>query len=118
MEVSILHTAYVTQTTTERDGKTEWIVFDKDQKIIGRLDKNLDERQAMAFLHFARPFETAAFNRGSEFQKTLIPQTIRTLQSMVKNFEGEREVMRKRNIELANELEKLNLELDKLTIKT
>lgn len=62
-----LQTAYIRQS---RDvGNNAWVVFtDKDEEI-GTLSNELDPKQAMSYIHFARKFELGAFNIGIEFGK-------------------------------------------------
>lgn len=108
-------TAYATQTTTEKKGKSEWVVYNTDQKEIYRLPGEWSEKQVMTAIHFAREFETIAFNKGINFQKSKNPKTIKTLQQMVMNLTTEKKVIMDRNEVLANEIDKLNIELNKLT---
>jgi len=112
-----LATAYATQTTTERNGKGEWVVYNTAKEIIFRFPKGWTEKEVMFVIHFGRKFELIAFNKGVNFQKDLNPKKMKALQDMVSNFEGDREQMISRNKMLAGELEKLNEQLDKLTIK-
>lgn len=111
-----LQTAYATQTTNEPVGKGEWIVYNTENEIIFRLPKEWTEKEVMFVIHFGRKFELIAFNKGVEFQKEKNPETIKSLQKMVVSFEEDRKHIVNRNITLSNELEKLNEQLDLLTI--
>jgi hypothetical protein len=112
-----LATCHTTQTTTDEHGKSEWIVYNEERKIIYRLPKEWTEKQVMTAIHMGREFELIALNAGVEFQKINTPAQMRALQVMVKNFEDDRKIMVERNLMLSAELEKLNKQLDKLTIK-
>lgn len=107
-----LATAYATQTTTEKNGKGEWIVYNTKKLEIYRLPADWTEKQVMTAIHFARKFELIALNAGVEHQKTKIPSDLKNLQKMVTNLTAERKILVNRNGELANELERLNEELD------
>lgn len=107
-----LQTAYVTQHTTE-NGKQDWIVYNEDKEQIAILPKELDERQAISYLHFARRFELVAFNKGVQFQKDKVPSDMKELQKLVKQLTLEKEEMKNYNIKLANELDKLTLKYEK-----
>ena len=113
-----LATAHATQ--TDREGKpiSEWIVKDEDANELYRLPSRWNEKDVMAAIHFAREFEAKAFNKGVNYQKEKQPQQMKELQKMVVKFDSERKIMKDRNIELANELEKLNSQLDKIMLKT
>jgi len=104
-----LQTAYATQTITEQNGKSEWIVYNTEKEIIYRLPADWTEKQVMAAIHLGRKFELIAFNKGVEFQKSKNPETIKTLQRMVVGLTSDKEMMKKENIKLANELDKLTL---------
>jgi len=112
-----LQTAYATQLTTEENGKGEWVVYNTKQEEIYRLPANWSEKQVMIAIHLGRKFELAAFNKGVEFQKSKNPETIVSLQKMVKNYESDRKQIVDRNIMLANELDKLNTKFEILTNK-
>ena len=104
-----LQTAYATQTITESDGKGEWVIYNIDKKEIYRLPKEWTEKQVMTAIHLGRKFELIAFNKGIEFQKSKNPETIKTLQSMVVNLTADKDIMKKENIKLSDELDKLTL---------
>ena len=104
-----LQTAYATQTTTEENGKGEWVVYNTEEKEIHRLPKEWNERQIMAAIHLGRKFELIAFNKGIEFQRSKNPETIKTLQKMIISLTNDKEIMKKENIKLSNELDKLTL---------
>ena len=104
-----LQTAYATQTTTESNGKGEWVVYNTEKEIIYRLPADWTEKQVMAAIHLGRKFELIAFNNGVEFQKSKNPATIKTLQKMVIDLTSDKELMKKENIKLSNELDKLTL---------
>jgi len=114
MDLMELQTAYATQLTTEQDGKGEWIVYNNKKQEIYRFPANWNEKQVMAAIHFGRRFELIAFNKGVEFQKSKNPQTIVSLQRMVKNYESDRKQMIERNTLLADELDKLNIKFETL----
>lgn len=101
-----LATAYVTQHTT-KNGKQDWIVLNADEKEMATLPKELTEKEAMAFLHFARPFELVAFNKGVQFQKEKAPEEMKELQRLVKQLTNDKEEMKKENVKLSNELDKI-----------
>ena len=111
-----LATCHATQTDAEGKPLSEWIVKNEEAEEIYRLPKEWDEKTVMAAIRFAREFEAKAFNKGVTYQKEKQPQQMKELQQMVVKFEGERKIMKDRNIELANELEKLNIQLDKIMI--
>lgn len=111
-----LQTAYATQLSVHGD-KQEWVVYNVDKEEIYRLPKTLTEKQVMLAIHLGRKFELLAFNAGAALQKTKIPSTMRDLQGMVKTLTSDAKLMRDRNIMLANELEKLNKQLDEITFK-
>lgn len=112
-----LQTAYATQTTTEEGGKGEWVVYNNKKDIIFRFPKGWTEKEVMFVIHFGRKFELEAFNKGVNFQKSKSPKQMKALQEMVAGYESDRKQIIDRNIVLSVELEKLNKELDILTIK-
>lgn len=62
-----LQTAYIRQS---RDVKENvWVVFDTEGNEIGELPNTLNPKEAMSYLHFARPFELEALNIGIQFGK-------------------------------------------------
>ena len=113
-----LATCHVTQLTSEREGRGEWVVYNDERKEIHRFPSDWDEKKVMEVIHFGRKFELIAMNAGIEFQKQKTPDLIKTLQSMVRNLTAEKDIILKRNETLANELKNLNKQLDKLTIKS
>jgi len=64
-----LQKCHVTQ-MTERSVKGVWLVKNEAGKVLAELPKELDEKQVMACIHFARKFELTAFNFGIQFGKT------------------------------------------------
>ena len=104
-----LQTAYVTQTTTEENGRGEWVVYNTDKKEIYRLPKDWTEKQVMTAIHLGRRFELIAFNKGVEFQKSKNPETIIALQKIVVTLTRDKELMKNENIKLSDELDKLTL---------
>ena len=46
-----------------------WIVFNTDNEELGKLSNTLSPKEAMSYLHFARPFELEALNTGIQFGK-------------------------------------------------
>ncbi len=114
MNLIDLQTAYATQQTYQIGGKADWIVYNTEKKEIYTLPKEYTEKQVMAAIHLGRKFELIAFNKGVEFQREKTPGTIKNLQKIVKNLSSEKEMMIKENLKLSNELDKLNLKLDKL----
>jgi hypothetical protein len=104
-----LATCHTTQTTHERSGKGEWIVYNEERDIIHRFPKEWNEKQVMAAIHFGRKFELIALNKGVDHQKTMNPQVIKDLQILVKKLTERNDIMKKENIKIANELDKLTL---------
>lgn len=111
-----MQSAYATQTTGKR-GKSDWIVYNADQEKIYELPAKWNEKQVMDAIHFARKFELIAFNAGADLQKNKIPSTMKELRKMVVQLASDKDIILKRNVMLANELAKLNNELDKITFK-
>ena len=97
-----LQSAYVTQLTTEAEGKSEWIVMDKDGNKLYELPGNLDEHQVMACIHFARKFELDAFNAGINFWKE---KTQKQIENMNKNYNNAVSFLKEENARLAYILE-------------
>ena len=62
-----LQSAYIRQSRDVEDNA--WIVFNTKSEEIGKLSSTLNPKEAMSYLHFARPFELAAFNKGIQFGK-------------------------------------------------
>lgn len=92
-----LQSAHVTQITSEKEGKGDWLVRQNmTSKDLYTLPSNLSDKDVFTILEFARKFELIAFNAGIEFGK-----------------DGNR-----KRLKLAiNENEKLASVLDKLTNK-
>lgn len=62
-----LQTAYIRQSRDVKDNT--WVVFDTEGNEIAELASTLDPKEAMSYLHFARPFELTALNVGIRFGK-------------------------------------------------
>ena len=116
MRLGELETAYATQ-LTHKGQKGEWVVYNEDRKELHRFPATWDEKTVMKVIHFGRAFEMKAFNRGVQFQKDKNPKKIKDLESIVKRNESDRVGMVNRNEMLANEIDNLNKQLDRLTIK-
>lgn len=117
MTVSILNSAYAQQLTVEGK-KREWVVYDKDINKLWTFPKEWNEKAVMSAIKLGREYETKAFNRGVEYQKSMNPDTIRNLQELVRRYSDEREGMIKRNEMLSNELDRLNKQLDTITVNS
>ena len=62
----ILQDAYIQSVRESGEDFGDWIVYSKDGDALGRMPNNLDEKQAMALLRFARKHELEALNKGVE----------------------------------------------------
>ena len=62
-----LQAAQITQYPDQPD-KT-WYVRDNEGNDLGKLPGTLSPKEAMSYLHFARPFELEALNIGIQFGK-------------------------------------------------
>ena len=111
-----LQSAYAT-ITTDNGIESEWIVYNADKKKIYELPSGWTEKQVMTAIHLGRKFELIAFNAGADLQKRKVPKTIKDLRSMVVQLAADKDIILNRNILLANELDKLNRELDEITFK-
>ena len=117
MRLGELQTAYATQIS--HLGKAgDWIVYNEDREELWRFPAHWDEKTVMAAIKLGRDFEMKAFNRGVQFQKDKNPKKIKDLEAIVKRNESDRVSMVNRNEMLANEIDNLNIQLDRLTIKT
>ena len=116
MRLGELQTAYATQ--LNHLGKAgDWIVYNEDKEELWRFPAHWDEKTVMAAIKLGREFEMKAFNRGVNFQKSKNPQAMKDLQKLVANNQEERQAIINRNEVLANEIQNLNEQLDRLTIK-
>lgn len=104
-----LQLAYATQLTGQ-DEKGPWIVYSESNENLYELPKEWTEKQVMTAIHFARDFELKAFNKGISFQKTKEPETIKSLQALVTNLSADKEIMKRENIKIADELDRLTVQ--------
>jgi len=95
-----LQKAYITQTTTERDGKSEWVVYSGNGDEMHRLPSTLDEKQAMGIIHFGRKFELKALDEGIAHERECNKEELEKYRKQIK-------VLADENIRLSNMLNKL-----------
>jgi hypothetical protein len=107
--IADLETSHVTQTTTEKHGKGEWVLYNEDRVEIHRFPASWNEKQVMTAIHFGRKFERIALNSGIDFQKERNPQTIKDLQALVTKLQKNNDIMREENIKISTELDALTL---------
>lgn len=62
-----LQTAYIRQSKDVKDNA--WVGFNTEGEEIFELSGTFSPKQAMSYLHFARPFELEALNKGIRFGK-------------------------------------------------
>ena len=99
-----LQNAHVNQSTTEKDGKSDWIVLENiTEEFLYTLPKHWDEITVFEALDFARKYELKALNVGINFGVT----------KMVEKFNIEREALRKHINDLTLANEKLAEKLEK-----
>lgn len=60
-----LQTAFITQ-ALDVESNT-WFVYDTENNLLGKLSNKLEDREAMAVIHFARKIELEALNIGIRF---------------------------------------------------
>ena len=65
-----LETAYA-QWVLDED-ENQWVVYDKEGERLGKLPANLDEKQTMSLLRFARKFEKGGFDKGLAMGKDVM----------------------------------------------
>ena len=91
-----LANCHVTQNT--KDGKkSDWIVKRKDGEELATLPKDLNEKQVMKAIHFARKFELIAFNKGIQFKKSvkteMVPDERKKLHAVIAGLEKHNSVL-------------------------
>jgi len=70
MDLIPLQSAFIT--TDPHNPQDSWKVIDargRGNQLLAELAGNLSDKEAMSYLHFARPFELAALNIGIHFGK-------------------------------------------------
>lgn len=96
-----LQTAYIRQSRDVKDNA--WVVFsDKDEEL-GELSNTLSPKDAMSYLHFARPFELEAFNTGINYGRDL--ENIKS-ETIFQKMKSDLIILEEMNIRLSKQLEK------------
>ena len=96
-----LQTAYAHQEMVGED--TDWRIYDARRKELGKLPANLTPKQAMSYIHFARPFEMAALNIGINFGKAQENKRLSIDLDLCKN---KLKILEEQNKKLSTALEK------------
>lgn len=65
-----LQGCYSTQLSGD-NGKSNWIIYNKDKEKIYELPKHWTEKDTMKAIHFARDFENKSFEEGVEYGKKI-----------------------------------------------
>ena len=96
-----LQTAYFNR---QRDvDENNWRLFDTKDNKLYTLPGKLSPREAMSYLHFARPFELSAFNVGIWFGKT---EQKKWDDAIIEKLKKDVEFLANQNIKLSEKLEK------------
>ena len=104
-----LQTAYIRQSKDVENNT--WIVFNTEDEELAKLPNTLDPKQAMSYMHFARPFELAALNIGIRHGiKTEHIKAEAVFQAMRQQMKA----LEERNILLSNKLEKFIIEQEEI----
>lgn len=97
-----LQSAYIRQS---RDvDNNAWNIFTEDNLKIGRLSNELNPKQAMSYLHFAREFELKALNIGIRFGEA---QEHDKAEIVFQKLKAKIDFLEKQNIGLSENLERL-----------
>lgn len=100
-----LATAHVTQTKTDKAGKSTWSVeANESNEVLAKLDANYTEKQVFEILDFARKYELLAMNIGVQFQKDMSDTYWKNVEAKLKKVIKELTVA---NDRLAEKLETL-----------
>lgn len=96
-----LQTAYIRQSRDIKENA--WVVFsDKDEELF-TLSNKLSPKEAMSYLHFARPFELEAFNIGIDYGREI---EMERSEDIFKKMRGDLIVLEEMNERLSNQLAK------------
>lgn len=109
-----LSTASITKITGEAS-ESEWIVYSNTKEELWQLPKHLTEQEVMNILHFARKYETEAFNNGIEFtKKSAQPTQIKAQNNVILQLQAENKNLLKHNQAMFEENERIGGKLDEL----
>lgn len=99
-----LANAHVTQTKTDKSGKSQWSVeANETNKVLAKLDANYTEKQVFEILGFARKYELIALNIGIDFGKDMSDKHWQDIETKLKRVISE---LTAENVRLAGILEK------------
>jgi len=101
-----LSTAYATQ-LDGNEGKTEWVVYNKNEEAIHTLPIDWTEKQVMTAIHLGRKFELKSFNEGITFRKVQEHKEIDNLKAIIRNLQAEKDMLIKENDKITTEIDKL-----------
>ena len=91
---------------SDDSGKSKWFVNSNNEKL-WEFSKELDEREMMNIIHFARKYELEAFNKGINFEKEHAPKKIKALESVIEHLKTQNKLLIQENERLGSALDNL-----------
>ena len=101
MNLIPLQSAFINQ---QRDiDDNTWHVYSEEKKELGTLPNTLSPKDAMSYLHFARPFELQALNIGIKFGRQ---EQMKASSAQILQLKMDVDLLIRQNDKLSTKLEK------------